>query len=43
MRTPTPGHIGAGFVAWFVFCALVSLAMLGLIAWAIVTLVNHFA
>lgn len=30
------------FVAWFAFCALLSLGMVGLIAWAIVRLVVHF-
>jgi hypothetical protein len=43
MKTPSPGHAGAGFAIWFAFCALIGLAMLGLIAWAIVTLVTHFA
>lgn len=33
---------GKAFGAWFVFCALVGLAALGLIAWAVVRLVLHF-
>jgi hypothetical protein len=31
------------FAAWFVFCALVAVGMLGLVAWAVIRLVNHFA
>lgn len=30
------------FIVWFVFCALLALGFLGLIAWAIITLVTHF-
>lgn len=30
------------FKAWFAFCALLGLGLLGLIAWAVVALVTHF-
>lgn len=30
------------FMLWFAFCALLGLGILGLIAWAVITLVNHF-
>jgi hypothetical protein len=33
---------GVAFGAWFVFCALVSLAVLGVGAWAVIRLVLHF-
>lgn len=29
-----------GFALWFIFCAIVTLAMLGLTAWAIIALVQ---
>lgn len=29
-----------GFGAWFIFCAVISLAFLGLMAWAVVELVQ---
>lgn len=35
---PTP----TGFKVWFVFVALIALALLGLGAWAVIKLVNHF-
>jgi hypothetical protein len=28
---------------WFIFCGLVALAVLGLLGWAVVVLVRHFA
>lgn len=30
------------FAAWFAFCALMSIAILGLSGWAIIKLVTHF-
>lgn len=33
---------GVAFGAWFLFCTLIGLAMLGLIGWAIIRLVLHF-
>lgn len=37
---PKPGGSGC-FIAWFVFCALLSLGGLGLIVWSVISLVNH--
>lgn len=34
--------IGGCFIAWFLFCALLGVAVLGVIVWAVITLVNHF-
>jgi hypothetical protein len=31
---------GKGFIAWFIFCCLVGIGMLGIIAWAIISLVT---
>lgn len=30
------------FGAWFVFCVLLGLALLGVLVWALITVVNHF-
>lgn len=30
------------FGAWFVFCALLSLACIGVVLWAIIALVTHY-
>lgn len=40
---PRPPKIeGQGcFVAWFAFCAVLGLGFLGLIAWAVISLVSH--
>jgi len=34
--------MAGGFGCWFAFCAALSVAGLGLTAWAIIKLVNHF-
>lgn len=34
---PEPGCFGA----WFAFCALLGLAVLGVAVWAVISLVNH--
>lgn len=42
---PTPNPLKTGgklFAAWFVFCAVIGLGLIGLLAWAVITLVNHF-
>jgi len=36
-------RIGAGFVAFWIAFVLVDLALLGVVIWAIIKLVNHFA
>ena len=33
---------GGWFAAWFVFCALLGLGVLGVIVWAVIALVTHF-
>jgi hypothetical protein len=33
---------GKGFAAWFVFCALLGLGLLGVVVWAVIALVAHF-
>lgn len=39
-----PARTGARlFGAWFAFCALISLGVLGVLVWAVITLVHHFA
>ena len=30
-----------GFAAWFIFCAVLSVVVLGVAVWAVVSLVNH--
>jgi hypothetical protein len=30
------------FAAWFVFCAVLGLALVGVGVWAVIALVNHF-
>lgn len=43
MILPTPkAPEGGCFAAWFVFCALLGLGVLGVGLWAVITLVNHF-
>lgn len=39
---PGPGKWGKGFIAWFAFCGLLALGLLGVIAWAVIALVAHF-
>jgi uncharacterized membrane protein len=34
--------MGKAFGAWFVFCAALGLGFLGVVVWAIVSLVTHF-
>jgi hypothetical protein len=41
-RGPGLGRWGKGFIAWCVFCALLGLGMMALIAWAVIMLVTHF-
>jgi hypothetical protein len=36
------GLFGIGFAMWFAFCAALSVGLVGLIAWAIIRLVNHY-
>jgi hypothetical protein len=33
---------GKWFAAWFVFCGLLGLGLLGVIVWAVIRLVVHF-
>ena len=33
---------GKGFAAWFVFCALLGLGLIGVVVWAVIVLVTHF-
>ncbi|MET8985924.1 hypothetical protein ABZW49_10785 [Nonomuraea wenchangensis] len=35
------GFLGC-FGAWFLFCALLAVGVLGVVVWAVITLVNHF-
>jgi hypothetical protein len=32
---------GGCFGAWFVFCALLGLGLLGVVVWAVIAVVNH--
>lgn len=41
-RRPSPEPTPLWFKAWFAFCALLGVGLLGLIAWAIVRLVTHY-
>jgi hypothetical protein len=44
-RTPSKGPDDAFpgcFAAWFLFCALLSVVVLGVAVWAVIALVNHF-
>jgi hypothetical protein len=43
LEPPKLPPIGKGFAAWFAFCAVVGLGVLGVAAWAVITLVHHFA
>jgi hypothetical protein len=44
-HTPSKG-VGDGFpgcfVAWFIFCAALAVAVVGVLGWAVIALVNHF-
>lgn len=31
-----------GFKVWFVFCALLGLSILGVLGWAVISLVTHY-
>ena len=31
------------FNAWFAFCTVLGLGVMGVMIWAVITLVNHFA
>lgn len=31
-----------GFVAWFVFCAVMGVTWIGVLIWAVISLVNHY-
>lgn len=31
------------FAAWFAFCAVLAVGVLGVAVWAVITLVHHFA
>jgi len=33
---------GKGFIAWFAFCALLGLGLLGVVVWAVIALVTHY-
>lgn len=37
---PGPGN---GFRAWFAFCALAAFALTGVLVWAVIRLVTHYA
>lgn len=37
------GALRLAFGLWFTFCALLGLAVTGFLAWAIYTLVTHYA
>lgn len=37
-----PEDVPGWFVAWFIFCAVLSIATLAFLAWAIYRLVVHF-
>ena len=39
---PRLGKWGKGFIAWFAFCTLLGLGLLGVIVWAVIALVAHF-
>lgn len=39
MRLPP---IGKGFAAWFAFCAVIGLGLIGVMVWAVIELVTHF-
>lgn len=42
MPTPKPDDGFPGcFVAWFVFCALLAVVVLGVAVWAVIALVTH--
>lgn len=34
---------GKWLVAWFAFCAVLGAALLGILAWAVIRLVTHYA
>ena len=38
---PELPRVGLGFKLWFAFCALVGLAIVGVLIWAVIMLVNH--
>lgn len=33
---------GGAFLAWFIFCAVLGLVVLGVVIWAVIALVTHF-
>lgn len=37
------GRHGKWLAAWFAFCGLLGLGLLGLLAWAVIKLVTHYA
>lgn len=39
---PRPPSMPLSWKLWGAFCALVSLVLLGVAVWAVITLVNHF-
>jgi flagellar biogenesis protein FliO len=39
-RAPELPQTPVGFKIWFAFCALLALGLIGLVVWAVVTLVN---
>lgn len=41
MKNSTEG-IGCLLAAWFAFCGLLALGVLGVIVWAVIRLVMHF-
>jgi len=34
--------MGRAFTAWFVFCVVLGLSVLGVGLWAVITVVNHY-
>jgi hypothetical protein len=35
-------RVGKAFAAWFVFCAVLGLGLIGVMVWAVIALVTHF-
>lgn len=40
-RTPEPSKVPLWFKFWFAFCALLSLGLIGVLVWALISTVNY--